>query len=718
MSPRRNPRRILCASGASLCQRLIFLCAAIELVVVLLATYLWRRQGAMPEEEIEQEASLSRSTSTKTRTQPMRSAFARQYIHLTTLGKPGTSRDLPTLSAAVAYDRGRGKLLATKWSKAKHDIRRRCANSSNARWFATSGRKDYVGYVSEELQELGLCGLSQPSLRHLHKLDFYVGEQFESDNAPEWAMKQGVLAPFFASSASIGSIDGLMAIFGSKDSYANLFWYCKDLARDGHPRRLLCPNAWLPSFNVFGDENKQSLGYKRHTITKDQVPYFENLFRLMRGAKPPTWWIVKPQKGTFLSRGMHLSQLSKVDMNSKNSLLSWIANNVIEPRCKKETRSSADCHRRMVTFQIYVNSPALFHGRKFDMRVWIIVTSVDPLRLFLLRHGYPKVASRPFSRGQQQINDQCVHIKMLLDPECNVTMRKFTSPFPYGYPRSTASPVFFQGLEFPGLSRERPETRRRSPSSYSHLASYMTDKTRPRDWPVKEQFWSRHIWPAIEAALVKVVMLVRSNLTDTKATTSSTRRFSLLSPDVTIDDKGHVYVEEVNTNGLVMGTHLNSGGHGNLFYDNSYVKGMLQIVGADDYPRKAEYADILENAISAFCERAGDAACNIQGAREAMAQAIHEEAHAGRHYYRVFPPVACFAAQGPCRDANRDGGPSFWPNQALFTEEEYAAMRESPLDRVVRDFLTTTDTERIHGVSQVPGHARWQPRELDGAMSI
>ena len=39
-------------------------------------------------------------------------------------------------------------------------------------------------------------------------------------------------------------------------------------------------------------------------------------------------------------------------------------------------------------------SPLLFRGHKFDLRVWAVVTSVEPFRLFLLQDAYPKVRER------------------------------------------------------------------------------------------------------------------------------------------------------------------------------------------------------------------------------------------------------------------------------------------------------------------------------------
>lgn len=69
-----------------------------------------------------------------------------------------------------------------------------------------------------------------------------------------------------------------------------------------------------------------------------------------------------------------------------------------------------------------MDDASLAFYRKYDVRLWVLVTSIDPLRVFVLRHGYPKIASELFeTRGQVAPNShQCAHIKLLIDPECDI----------------------------------------------------------------------------------------------------------------------------------------------------------------------------------------------------------------------------------------------------------------------------------------------------------
>ena len=52
--------------------------------------------------------------------------------------------------------------------------------------------------------------------------------------------------------------------------------------------------------------------------------------------------------------------------------------------------------------QRYIGHPLLLPGihlHKFDLRVFVTVTSVLPLRVFVHRHGWANVADRPFAEN-------------------------------------------------------------------------------------------------------------------------------------------------------------------------------------------------------------------------------------------------------------------------------------------------------------------------------
>jgi len=45
----------------------------------------------------------------------------------------------------------------------------------------------------------------------------------------------------------------------------------------------------------------------------------------------------------------------------------------------------------------YITNPLLIDGLKFDLRIYAIITSVDPLRIFIYEEGIARFATEEFS---------------------------------------------------------------------------------------------------------------------------------------------------------------------------------------------------------------------------------------------------------------------------------------------------------------------------------
>ncbi|KAH8099196.1 hypothetical protein JL720_2180 [Aureococcus anophagefferens] len=530
------------------------------------------------------------------------------------------------------------------------------------RIFAISDRKDYKDFVRDELVELGLCGAE--FLRNetvaAAGLGFYLGEQFESNAAPRafWAEHN---SPAFAEGAAIGAMPGVMPLFGTKQSYADFYWKCRSMAGNQHFKSSLCPDAWVLSWNVNGEERRWKKSFKRQALKERDVEHFRGVYdtlKAMRKTEPyPLVFIVKPQKDTYLSRGMHLARLDSKHVKDRSALLRWIQSHVVDKSCDKKW-DDIRCARRRVTFQLYVQRPATVHGRKFDMRFWVLFTSLDPLRVYVMRHAYPKVATKKYA-GLADLQDQCEHIRLLLDPSCNESVAQFLRPYPDGYPKSTGSPIFFEALDFWKRHASRDELGKSS-------------------WVAKESYWQSTVWPSLERA------------------------------------HGAAFIEEINTNGMIMGTNERGGGYNDLFHDDDYLRGFLRIVGADGFPRRGNYSARLDSEIAAWCARRRGGArvgCAPELVDE-LERTVHEEAHAGKHWYRLYPPLPCHKRHGHVCDVDDDG--KWWPEQHRVTREMRKAMRERDLDEAVRAFVRDVDTEAIHGEPMVPGHARWYPRIYNG----
>jgi hypothetical protein len=116
------------------------------------------------------------------------------------------------------------------------------------------------------------------------------------------------------------------------------------------------------------------------------------VFRRVYEAERDTIWIVKPSnsccgRGIFLLED--LEQLSEIS---------------------KSARPEEAIVSRYV-------DPYLIQGLKFDLRVYVLITSVLPLRAFVYREGLVRFASQSYSNAKESRNDTYMHLT-------NVTLQK------------------------------------------------------------------------------------------------------------------------------------------------------------------------------------------------------------------------------------------------------------------------------------------------------
>uniref|UniRef100_A0A2A4K4M1 Tubulin polyglutamylase TTLL4-like n=1 Tax=Heliothis virescens TaxID=7102 RepID=A0A2A4K4M1_HELVI len=66
--------------------------------------------------------------------------------------------------------------------------------------------------------------------------------------------------------------------------------------------------------------------------------------------------------------------------------------------------------KRPVVVQRYVSKPYLINGNKFDLRLYVLVTSVHPLRIYLYKDGLARFASVKYNDELAYLNDRYMHL--------------------------------------------------------------------------------------------------------------------------------------------------------------------------------------------------------------------------------------------------------------------------------------------------------------------
>lgn len=58
----------------------------------------------------------------------------------------------------------------------------------------------------------------------------------------------------------------------------------------------------------------------------------------------------------------------------------------------------------------YVSNPHLIKGLKYDLRMYVLVTSFNPLRVYLYNDALVRFATEPYSNDPAQLTKKFIHL--------------------------------------------------------------------------------------------------------------------------------------------------------------------------------------------------------------------------------------------------------------------------------------------------------------------
>jgi len=148
------------------------------------------------------------------------------------------------------------------------------------------------------------------------------------------------------------------------------------------PTTFVLPSQFLAFCEAFGKAS--TVGNLTKGVAIDNMTKLISDLDLKAGVAPaapvPNYWIMKP---VGLSRGRGIRVISGID----------------------QVRYSED-----MVIQKYVHNPMLLEGHKFDLRIYVLVTSFSPLEAFIYKRGYARLSSRPYNLIAGELTDRFIHL--------------------------------------------------------------------------------------------------------------------------------------------------------------------------------------------------------------------------------------------------------------------------------------------------------------------
>ena len=72
----------------------------------------------------------------------------------------------------------------------------------------------------------------------------------------------------------------------------------------------------------------------------------------------------------------------------------------------------------------YIENPHIFNGFKYDLRIYILITSVDPLRIYIYKNGIVRFCTQKYNTRTKNCKKKYMHLT-------NFAVNKKNSKFVY-----------------------------------------------------------------------------------------------------------------------------------------------------------------------------------------------------------------------------------------------------------------------------------------------
>lgn len=203
-----------------------------------------------------------------------------------------------------------------------------------------------------------------------------------------------------------------------------IFWADKDWIHDQYDKIHLDPHQHVNHFRNHYELTRKDLLAKNMKRMKRQyekdgnfelaanystcpttfvVPAEYNMFVEEFKRQPGSTWVMKPV-GRSQGAGIFLvNRLSQIQQWRPQA--SWASD-----KARKEDEEETTSGPELYVVQKYVDDPLVIGGKKFDLRLYVCVTSYQPLTVYLNRGGFCRFSMSRYSKDKSDMTNMSAHL--------------------------------------------------------------------------------------------------------------------------------------------------------------------------------------------------------------------------------------------------------------------------------------------------------------------
>ena len=189
----------------------------------------------------------------------------------------------------------------------------------------------------------------------------------------------------------------------------------------------------------------------------------------------------------------------------------------------------------------YIESPHLLRGYKYDLRIYIVVTSFEPLKAYIFKEGLVRLATQPYTTNKNSLKQRFVHLT-------NYSVNKKAEN--YSKNKKTDTVTMFDSLGTPGTNADKADPKAAQTATTTDEEEQMESK-----WSLKmlkDEYEKMgidygEVYANIKDVCIKTLMSVEPYMvTQNRTAKSRNSCFEIYGFDVLMDTNMKPWLLEVN----------------------------------------------------------------------------------------------------------------------------------------------------------------------------